>query len=360
MITAVADPASLGMDPIRLAVAADLVRAGATGPNPVAPALVGGVVRHGQVALVVTAGAATAETVFDLASLTKVVATTPLVMSLLEDGALRLDDPVALFFPEAADQPLGSVRLRHLLTHTSGLPAHRSLWQLRVGRADLAAFICRQPPEYVPGTRVVYSDLGYMLLGLLVERVTGLRLDQAIDGRVLGPAGMTTAGFCPAPDRHDCIAPTEPGPDGRPWQGVVHDENARHLGGVAGHAGLFAALADLCRYAAILLGGGPPLLSPASVDRFTRLETPGLEEPRSIGWQLARPGLSGGDLLSSRAFGHTGFTGTCLWIDPSLDLGIILLTNRVALGRDNTQIIRLRPRFANAVAAAVRDREVSV
>lgn len=314
----------------------------------------------------------TTATVFDLASLTKVVATTPAALLLLERGAFRLDDPVQLFLPDFTGGNREAVRIRHLLTHTSGLPAFVHLFNRGLSRQEIMASIHRLELTYPPGTDVVYSDLGFILLTEVIEKITGQRLDQFTRREVFAPLGLEDTGFLPLPPsaaradrdwlRQPHFAATEYRADwGRYVRGEVHDENANAMEGVSGHAGLFSTAADLARYARLWLAEGKipdqpatRLLAARTVAEATRNHTEGLREARGLGWVIrGRENSSGGDLLSSRAYGHTGFTGTSLWIDPELDLFVVLLTNRVHLGRDNTAILRLRPRFHNLVVAAL-------
>jgi len=314
------------------------------------------------------------DTRFDLASLTKVVATTPAVLHLLEEGAFSLETPVRDLLPEFAD---GRVTVRHLLTHTSGLPAWLPLYIDHHGLDDYRAAIGRLPLEREPGRQVVYSDLGFILLGAIVERLTGLSLPAYCESAVFAPLGMATAGWLP-PGPLDGVAATEEGNriemgmageradaflrwrQGILW-GEANDGNAFYgLDGVAGHAGLFGTAADLIAYARAWLRGGAPVLSPHTVALATRNLTPGMVDARGLGWQKppaepfpARP-CSGGELLSASAFGHTGFTGTSLWVDPEKGLFIILLTNRLhpVPERCGPDLFALRPRFHNAAVAA--------
>lgn len=361
-------PAEAGLDPQRLEAAfALLAEEIGTGRLPGA---VAAVVRRGVVVALRSMGWAqlyperrvmAPDTLFDLASLTKVMATLPAVLVLLERGALRLDDPVSLYLPEFAGEGREEVRLRHLLTHTAGLPAGVPLWQDPGDRASRIRRACQAPLLAPPGTRVIYSDVGFILLGEVVERVAGRPLDRFVQDHVLQPLGLREARFNPPPAvRPRCAATEYREALGRYLCGEVHDENAAALDGVAGHAGLFATAAEVAAYGQMWLAGGSlggvQILSPAAVAAATRDQTPGLQEARGWGWLVVRPGsegLSCGDLFSPGSFGHTGFTGTSLWVDPARELVVVLLTNRVHLGRTD-HILRLRPRFHNAVAAAVR------
>lgn len=294
------------------------------------------------------------DTLFDLASLSKVVATLPAVLTLLEQGAFRLDDPVCRFFPAFSGGGREEVTIRHLLTHSSGLAADLRLWEVQGTREERIAHVLAQPLESPPGSRVVYSDLGFIILGELVSLVSGQPLDQFVRRAVFEPLGMQHTGYRPPASLRDRCAATEYRDYLGRWQcGEVHDEKAAALGGVAGHAGLFSTAPDVAAYAQMWLTGGP--LSPATLAAATRNQTGSLAEGRGLGWIVSRPGdthLSCGDLFTPGSFGHTGFTGTSLWIDPARQLLVVLLTNRVHLGRQQ-HIIRLRPRFHNAVAAAL-------
>ncbi|HWI66493.1 MAG TPA: serine hydrolase domain-containing protein [Symbiobacteriaceae bacterium] len=289
----------------------------------------------------------TPETVFDLASLTKVTATLPVVLKLMEQGHFRLDDPLSLLLPEF---PTPDVKIWHLLTHTGGFPPGEKLWDRGWSREQALDFLARLAPAANPvGTKVVYSDISFQLLGILVERLTGQRLDGACRDMVFAPLGMSGATFTPGPD----TAPTEYREYlGRRQQGQVHDENATALAGVAGHAGLFGTVTDLFRYAAMWMGWeGPRVLAPATREAATRSWFESDGERRGLGWMLkAAHFASCGDLFSPASFGHTGFTGTSIWMDPVRDVAVVLLTNRVYYGRQD-HIIRLRPRFHNAVVA---------
>lgn len=297
----------------------------------------------------------TADTLFDLASLTKVVATTPAMLRLWDAGELDLDDPVSRYLPAYADGAKAAVTLRHLLTHSSGLPAHKPFHRLPGSPATRLAAAAEEPLEAAPGTRVVYSDIGFILLGAVVAEVTGTGLQQAARDLVFTPLGMNDTGYLPSPDR--AFAATEADPDtGEPISGRVHDENAHALGGVAGHAGLFSTVGDLVRYlgAAWLPGPGEaaPFLSARSRAAATACQTDGLDGRRGLGWTL------GGDRWDhmtaawphTRA-GHTGFTGTSLAFDPAGGLWTVLLTNAVFHGRAHAGIALLR-RTAHAAVAA--------
>ncbi len=289
---------------------------------------------------------------FDLASLTKVVGTTSAVLLLLDQGQIRLDDPLAHFWPQIpADKR--AITIRQLLTHTSGMHAWLPLYEHASSRQDARHWILDQPLQHLPGREVVYSCKGFIILGLLVEWIVNQRLDAFLQTDLFGPLHMDETLYNPDESLHDRIPYTEWCPRRKQFlRGTVHDENAQAMGGVSGNAGLFSTAADLWKFARWILGEGYPLLSASTVRLLFRNHTPGFHEARSLGW-LARGQThsSGGDLLSARAIGHTGFTGTSLWLDPDTDSGFILLTNRVHPTRDNPAMTAFRPRFHNAAAA---------
>jgi len=295
-----------------------------------------------------------AETVFDLASLTKVVATTTLTLALAGQGALSLDDPVIGYLPEFTACRDGPVTVGHLLTHTAGLPAGRPFHRWCGSREELLADLCRTPLDAPPGSRVVYSDLGFIALGEVVAAVTAAPLGEAVSRLVTGPLGMTATGFNPNGPA-DCFAATERRADGTAWTGTVHDENARLMGGVAGHAGLFAPAADLARFAAWWVSGTDAVV-PAAVRRAaSTCQTAATGRPlgtgrRGFGWACSGDGL---DILgghwSPSSVSHTGFTGTSLALDPVSGLWLVLLTNAVHFGRDATEVQALRRAVHRAV-----------
>jgi CubicO group peptidase (beta-lactamase class C family) len=305
-------------------------------------------------------------TVYDLASLTKVVGLTTAVMLLVADGALDLDRPVVEYVPEFAGGGRNDVLVRHILTHTSGAPARILLFQETADAEEAMSRVHGMELENPPGEHYTYSDMGPILLAQVVERVAGTPFDAFLDERVFGPLGMSDTRFRPPAQWRERIAPTEDDPwRGRLLRGEVHDENAFHLGGVAGHAGLFSTGPDLARFAAWLLDAYHgrlradyrPLLPAPLVRRFTTRQ-PGPEgSTRALGWDTPTPGggLSSGHLLDSSSFGHTGFTGTSVWIDPVRDLFIILLTNRVHPTRENRALLPLRGVVADMVVGAVID-----
>lgn len=294
-----------------------------------------------------------AETLWDLASLTKVVALTTSIMILVEEGRLDLDAPVQRYLPEFRGEHKDRVTVRHLLTHSSGLPAWRPLYKEATSRDDAMAIVLATPLDTTPGARMVYSDLGAILLGEIVARVTGESLDRFAARRIFEPLGMRDTQFRPPATLRRRVAPTEIDPwRQRHLRGEVHDENAYALGGVSGHAGLFSTARDLARFAQALLSGGSldgvRLVSDTMLARFTTRQDSALSH-RALGWETATGSNSGGHFASSRAFGHTGFTGTSLWIDPERDRFVILLTNRVNPTRERFGISGVRVRVADVV-----------
>jgi CubicO group peptidase (beta-lactamase class C family) len=286
------------------------------------------------------------ETLFDLASLTKVVATMPSVLLLAERGALDLDDPVCAYVPPFTGAGREQVTIRQLLCHTSGLPGEVRFWQ---GSSDPDAgrrTLRSAPLEVGPGTRVDYSDVGFMLLGQVVEAVSGMTFDAAVAELVTGPLRMTSTCFNPGPQDRRRAAATELGPGGKALLGVVHDENARFFGGVMGHAGLFSTVDDLVLYVRAWLAGssGAPLLSRWSPEAC-RDQTAGLDGCRGLGWVLRGDAADFlGDNWPPTSVSHTGFTGTSVAFDPASGYWAVLLTNDVHFGRGRGTIKALRQR----------------
>jgi CubicO group peptidase (beta-lactamase class C family) len=299
-------------------------------------------------------------TIYDCASLTKVVVTLPLVLKLVEKGLLSLDESVASLIPGFSTQDKSSVTIKHLLTHTSGLPSSINLYSQGWSVEQIKENIYNQELKYTPGSKVVYSDLGFILLGEIISRILHLSLDKAADQFIFQPLGMKDTLFCPPAELKERISPTEYREALGSYQlGQVHDENASALGGVCGHAGLFSTAIDLANYASMWLKQGKwdsqQLISSVSVTAARINYTGHLSSARGLGWVLKGDSFDvSGDLLSDSCFGHTGFTGTSIWLDPKLDLFIILLTNRVHFGRD-ISINYLRRRFHNAVAASIKE-----
>jgi CubicO group peptidase (beta-lactamase class C family) len=304
-------------------------------------------------------------TIYDLASLTKVVGLTTLAMMLVDEHTLDLDAPVTRYVPAFAAGG-DSVTIRHLLTHSSGLAAWQPLFREVHSRAEMFARVNATPLEAPPGTRTAYSDLGAILLTEVVEGLMGHRLDTLLEARVFSPLGMRDTRFLPPATLRARIAPTENDPwRSRVLRGEVHDENAAAMGGVSGHAGLFSTAVDLVKFAQLLLNSGrtearahgrtEQLVDSATIALFTRAQNPSVSS-RALGWDTPSAGSSAGTKLSPSAFGHTGFTGTSIWIDPAQDLFIILLTNRVHPSRNNELIREVRPRVADLAAEAAAGR----
>ena len=292
-----------------------------------------------------------AGTVFDLASLTKVVATTTVTLALAGRGELALGDPVAGYLPDAAACRDGGVTIAHLLTHTAGLPGSRRFYRWCRSRADLLRDLGHTPLGQPPGTGVAYSDPGFILLGEVVAAVTGEPLDAAVRRLVTGPLGLTATRFRPNGPA-ERFAATERRGDDTAWTGIVHDENARLMGGVAGHAGLFASADDLARFAAWWVSGDDAVVPAALRRAAATCQTEGLGGRRGYGW--ACPG-DAFDIVGARwpatAVSHTGFTGTSLALDPASGLWVVLLTNAVHAGRDATAVQALRRAVHEAVTA---------
>ncbi|WP_419938357.1 glycoside hydrolase family 3 N-terminal domain-containing protein [Candidatus Palauibacter sp.] len=329
--------------------------------------------------------AAADSSLYDLASLTKVVATTTGVMQLIDRGELSLDTRIGEHLPEWSQGWKRDVTVRHLLTHQGGLPPFRPFWRTLRGEEEYREAIAALEPDYEPGDdgeRTVYSDIGFMTLGFLIEEITGQALDYYLHESVFRPLGMTETWFDPPRSLYRRTAPTEVDTvyRHRHVHGEVHDENAHALGGVAGHAGLFSSARDLAKFAAWILAAAregrdlavtarpPPGAytrsfaarldspSPEIVAQFTARAAPA--SSRALGWDTPSGRSSAGDYFGEGAFGHTGFTGTSMWMDPELDLFVVLLTNRVNPTRDNRKHIELRRAVHDAVATSIRDRTV--
>jgi CubicO group peptidase (beta-lactamase class C family) len=305
------------------------------------------------------------DTVFDLASVTKVVATTAVAMLLHERGQLPLDIPLGHFLPDFVARaprhqqpPREAVTLHMLLAHSSGLPAYEKLFEFAGSREELvrAALTTRLAAE--PGTRTEYSDVGFILLGEVLARQAGLALDLFARQEVFTPLGMTHTRFNPPADWKPQIPPTE---DDRTFrkriiQGEVNDENAYVMGGVAGHAGVFAPAGDIARFAECMTRGGAPILKPETLQLFTRRVESPAGSSRALGWDtLSPPASSSGTHFSDESFGHLGFTGTSLWIDPTRRLSVTLLTNRTWPNRASQRIRQVRPVVHDAIIEALEE-----
>lgn len=386
---AVAAPAEVGMSAERLARVDSILRAAVA--DSVASGIALAVGRHGRLVLLAAYGElaygsgrlATPTSIFDLASVSKVVGTSTALMLLVGEGRLDLDAPVVRYLPwwSRGDPRKADVSVRQLLLHRGGLPAFRPWFRDLSGVQAYRAAVAAEPLEAAPGARTLYSDLGAMTLGWIVEEVAGEPLDRFLEARVFGPLGMRDTRYRPGSELLPRIAATELDTLWRRtlvW-GRVHDENADAMGGVAGHAGLFSTALDLSVLARTLLNGGvappctPPgrggepcpaprpeavaIAAPELIATFTtRAES---ASSRALGWDTPGESSSAGDYLSGRAYGHTGFTGTSLWIDPELDLWVALLTNRVHPSRENQKHVALRRSVHDAVALAIADRPVA-
>ncbi|HET9741568.1 MAG TPA: exo-beta-N-acetylmuramidase NamZ domain-containing protein [Terriglobales bacterium] len=301
----------------------------------------------------------TVDTIFDLASLTKVVATTPSILRMLELGQIRLNDPVAKYLPEFAQNGKEYVTIRELLTHYSGLPEDLDLKTEWFGKATAEQMAFAEKLVTPPGSVFRYSDINFETLGFLVEKISSMPLDKYASAFVFQPLGMKTTRFLPPPEWRHRIAPTEYDEHGEMLRGVVHDPTARRMGGVAGHAGLFSTADDLSKYAQALLDAihGKPkrdFLKTLIVTKATRPEQPpDAVSLRGLGWDIDSPFSSNrGELFPIGSFGHTGFTGTSIWIDPFTDTYVILLTNAVHPHVGHS-VVALRANVANVVATTL-------
>jgi uncharacterized protein YbbC (DUF1343 family)/CubicO group peptidase (beta-lactamase class C family) len=296
----------------------------------------------------------TVDTIFDIASLTKVVGTTTAVMQLAERGQLRTSDPVAKYLPEFAQNGKEDITVRQLLTHYSGLGPDLDLKTSWTGKTTAYTMAFSQKPESPPGSKFLYSDINFVTLGALVERVSGKPLDAYVRENVFAPLGMSHTRYLPPASWRSKIAPTQYDEKDVMLRAVVHDPTARRMGGVAGHAGLFSTADDLAKFAQTLLDGGGKILSTLSVEKMTTPQQPPTATAvRGFGWDIDSPYSSvRGDLLPVGSYGHTGFTGTSLWIDPATRTYIILLTNAVH-PRGKGSAIAVRNKLATAVAAAL-------
>lgn len=294
-------------------------------------------------------------TVWDMASLTKVIGMTTGMMQLVEQGRVALDAPVQRYLPEWTGRNKDRVTVRHLLTHSAGLPAFRQLWKLTSTADSARAILINTPLDTVPGARMVYSDIGAILLGLIIERVSGESLDAYLVSHVFAPLGMRDTRYLPPKEWLPRTAPTERDPwRGRLLRGEVHDENAFFLERPVAHAGLFSSAADLSRFARALLNDGAldgtRIVRAETVRDFTRVQNVLLSN-RALGWETPTGGNSAGRVMRRPAYGHTGFTGTSLWLDPANDRFVILLTNRVNPTRENSRIGPVRTAVQDLVTS---------
>ncbi|MYA64217.1 MAG: beta-lactamase family protein, partial [Gemmatimonadetes bacterium] len=380
------DPARVAMNADSLAAVDDFILSALADSAASGAALA--VVRRGQLVRLrgygrldwdPDASPVTPSSIFDMASLTKVVGTTSAVVILIQRGLISLDDRVVdhLDWWDEGDPAKSRVTIRQLLLHRAGLPPFRRFFLEMEGRAAYEDAIGALPLDHPPGERTVYSDIGLMTAAFIVETVTGMALDDFLRAEVWRPLGMADTNFTPDPALWDRVATTELDEDyrGLHVHGIAHDENAYAIGGVAGHAGLFSSARDLAVFAQMMLDRGAaapcvadaasglpchrPRFAPVSifgqgwVDRITRRQSP--ESTRALGWDTPSARSSAGDYFSARSFGHTGYTGTSLWIDPTQQLAVVLLTNRVNPTRDNRKHIPLRRGVHDRVARAIMD-----
>jgi CubicO group peptidase (beta-lactamase class C family) len=387
------DPESVGIDAERLAEIDVLVATALA--DSVAPGAVLAIARHGRFVRLrgygkldwaESARRAGPNSIYDVASLTKVVGTTTAAMILVDEGRLDLDAPVVDYLPwwAAGDPAKESATVRHLLLHRGGLPPFRTFYLEMEGRDAYLSAIGQLQLDYQPGTRTVYSDIGSMTMAFIIEEVSGQRLDEFLQERVWDRLGMRDTGFLPSESLRDRIAPTEVDTVFRNTHvhGIVHDENAYAMGGVAGHAGLFSSALDLAVLAQTLLDGGgiagcesqdadasSEIICAPGISDLVRLVSEETEQAftrrfdsesfRALGWDTPDDRSSAGDYFTPFAFGHTGFTGTSIWIDPELDMFVVLLTNRVNPSRDNTKHVAFRRAVHDAAALTITDMEVS-
>jgi uncharacterized protein YbbC (DUF1343 family)/CubicO group peptidase (beta-lactamase class C family) len=308
--------------------------------------------------------AMTLDTVFDCASLTKVIATTTAIMQLWEQGKLRMNDPVAKYLPEFGQNGKQDITIRQLLVHYSGLAPDLDLATAWEGKETAYRMAFEGAPERPPGAAFVYSDINFVVLGALVERLSGESLDEYSARHIFGPLGVKETRFVPPSSWLPRIAPTEEDENHRLLRGVVHDPTARRMGGVAGHAGLFSTADDLAIFAQAWLDGGRSVLTPATIAKMTAPQQPvNGTALRGFGWDIDSPfSTNRGEMLPVGSYGHTGFTGTSLWIDPATKTYILLMTNAVHMNivhmnmlppNQKGSAVSLRTRVATAVAAAL-------
>ena len=311
---------------------------------------------------------ATPTTLFDLASVTKAIATTTIAMILYERGLLELEAPIIATVPEflSDDARRRNVTFRMLLAHSSGLPAYEKLFLKASGRDELLHAAFAMPLTASPGIRAEYSDIGFIILGVALERIAGEPLEIFCQREIFGPMGMSTTSFNPPRELRATIPPTadERKDDSRAAkgrstfrnrviQGEVQDENAFVLGGVAGHAGLFSAAVDVARFAHTMLSGGAPILRPETIKLFTRRETTPAGTSRALGWDTPSVPSQSGAHFGPYSYGHLGYTGTSLWIDPERQLSITFLTNRTWPDCSNPAIKKVRPEIHDAIVQAL-------
>lgn len=318
--------------------------------------------RHGEIVLQGAVGrftydaqseGVTLSTVFDLASVTKVVATTAMAMALFERGRLNLQQPIVAVLPEFAteDARRNRITIQMLLAHSSGLPAYARLFEQAQDRTGLLRLAFQIPLECDPGTHAEYSDIGFILLGELLQRIAGEPLDAFCAREVLAPLGMKSTFFNPVKSLRSDIPPTvnDERFRHRIIQGEVHDENASVMGGISGHAGLFSNTSDLAKFAAGILGYGSKLFDRKTASLFTVRQSSPSGTSRALGWDTPSSPSQSGRHFSANSFGHLGYTGTSLWIDGEREIAISLLTNRTWPDNQSQLIKQVRPAFHDAV-----------
>ena len=318
---------------------------------------------YGERALVPRREAMTVDTIFDCASLTKVLATTTAIMQLWEQGKFRMNDPVAKYLPDFAQNGKQDITIRQLLVHYSGLPEDLDLSKKWEGKDTAYRMAFEVTPERSPGSAFSYSDINFVVLGALVEKLSGESLDEYSAKHVFAPLGMKETRFLPPASWRPRIAPTEEDENHHLLHGIVHDPTARRMGGVAGDAGVFSTADDVAIFAQALLDGGRGVLTPPTVAKMTSPQQPvNSTAVRGFGWDIDSPfSTNRGELLPVGGYGHTGFTGTSLWIDPATKTYIVLLTNAVHMNidpvvmakKEKGSAVSLRTKVATAVAAAL-------
>ena len=293
------------------------------------------------------------DTLFDLASLTKVIATLPLIMNLIDEGVISLNDKVADFIPEFAESNKKALSIFNLLTHTSGLISHRSYFETMKNRKEILASIYKEKLHYTPGEKVIYSDLGFILLQEIIESVTKKPIEVLLKEKILNPLSMKNTSFNPTAE-FSRYAATEYSPSISTRKvGSVHDDNTEIMGGISGHAGLFSTIDDVVKFSKMVENNGifnnKRIISDVAMDLTKKNHTSLLNLNRGLGWSIKGEGFdSCGDYFSRDSYGHTGFTGTSIWFDPEINLKVILLTNRVYYGR-NLDFIKSRPKLHNII-----------
>jgi CubicO group peptidase (beta-lactamase class C family) len=297
-----------------------------------------------------TEEAMTTDTIFDLASLTKVVATLPSIVKLIEFGEIELTNPVSNYLPSFKED---KITIFNLLTHTSGLPAHRQYHIQSLSVDEIVEEICNEKLEAPVGKQIIYSDLGLILLYKIIEKIVGEKFEDFARKEIFAPLEMELTTFNPTYPKEWFAATEFCKLRSEYKRGIVHDENAETMSGVSGHAGLFSTVQDVAKFASMIENDGiyneKRILSKALIDQTRENYTPFDKEYRGLGWMLQNHrGSSCGDLFSGRSYGHTGFTGTSIWFDPAISLHVILLTNRVHFGRTD-HILRIRPRIHNLI-----------